>query len=181
MYLLRSRLFKTGRLLSALLSLSTICSAEPLTLRQAEKLALEQNQALHAADSNAISMAAMPEQAGSLHDPTLSLNALNLPVDSFSTSQEAMTQMQLGISQRLPFPGKLGLKQQAAAELAGAAASNRDELRLLLLRNVRIYWWNLAYLDKALQIVKNNQVLLRNLSQRASSPIVMLEKTQLPW
>jgi len=163
MYLLRSRLFKTGWLLSALLSLSTICSAEPLTLRQAEKLAVEQNPALHAADSNAIAMAAIPLQAGSLPDPTLSLNALNLPVDSFSTSQEAMTQLQLGISQKLPFPGKLGLKQQAATELAGAAASNRDELRLLLLRNVRIYWWNLAYLDKALQIVENNQQLLRNL------------------
>lgn len=163
MYLFRSRLFKTGWLLSALLSLSTICIAEPLTLRQAEKLAVEQSPALHAADSNAVAMAAIPLQAGSLPDPTLSLNALNLPVDSFSTSQEAMTQLQLGISQKLPFPGKLGLKQQAAAELAGAAASNRDELRLLLLRNVRIHWWNLAYLDKALQIVKNNQVLLRNL------------------
>ncbi|PJA34748.1 MAG: TolC family protein [Zetaproteobacteria bacterium CG_4_9_14_3_um_filter_53_7] len=156
-------LFKTGWLLLALFSYSTFAMASTLTLKQAEDLALANNPSLHAADSNAVAMAAIPSQAGSLPDPTLSLNALNLPVDSFSTSQEAMTQLQLGISQSLPFPGKLGLKQQAASELAGAAVSNRDELRLLLLRNVRIHWWNLAYLDKALLIVQNNQALLRNL------------------
>ncbi|GAV20611.1 cobalt-zinc-cadmium resistance protein CzcC precursor [Mariprofundus micogutta] len=156
-------LFKTGWLLLALLSYSSLGIAIPLTLKQAEALALTSNPALHAADSNAVAMATIPSQVSSLPDPTLSLNAMNLPVDSFSTTQENMTQLQLGISQSLPFPGKLALKAEAAESLAGAAASNRDELRLLLLRNVRIHWWNLAYLDKALMLVQSNQALLRNL------------------
>lgn len=156
-------LFKTGWLLLALISYSSSSMAAPLTLKQAESLALADNPALHAADSNATAMAAIPPQAGSLPDPTLSLNALNFPLDSFSTRQENMTQMQVGFSQALPFPGKLALKEAAAESLAAAAASNRDELRLLLLRNVRIHWWNLAYLDKALTLVQNNQALLRNL------------------
>lgn len=156
-------IFKTGWLLLALISFSTSAMASTLTLKQAEDLALANNPALHAADSNAVAMAAIPSQAGSLPDPTLSLNALNLPVNSFSTTQENMTQLQLGISQSLPFPGKLGLKQKAAERFAEAAASNRDELRLLLLRNMRVHWWNLSYLDRALMIVQNNQTLLRNL------------------
>jgi len=156
-------IFKTGWLLLALISHSTFASASALTLKQAEELALSNNPALHSADSNVLAMAAIPPQAGSLPDPTLSLNALNLPVNSFSTTQENMTQMQLGISQSLPFPGKLGLKQEAAESIAEAASSNRDELRLLLLRNVRVHWWNLSYLDKALMIVQKNQALLRNL------------------
>ena len=163
MYFFRPRLFKTGCLLAAVLSYSIISSAAPLTLRQAETLALEQNPALHAADSSVLAMAAVPSQAGSLPDPTLSLNALNLPVNSFSTTQENMTQMQLGISQSLPFPGKLGLKQEVAERLAEAEAGSRDELRMQLLRNVRLRWWNLAYLGKALKIVQSNQLLLRNL------------------
>jgi len=163
MYLYRSRLFKTSWLLLALISCSTFATASTLRLKQAEDLALANNPALHAADSHATALAAMPFQAGSLPDPTLSLNALNLPVNSFSTTQENMTQMQLGISQSLPFPGKLALKQEAAESIADAALSNRDELQLLLLRNVRIHWWNLSYLDKALKIIQNNQALLRNL------------------
>lgn len=155
--------FKTGWLLLALTSISTVAAAAPLTLNKAEQLALAGNSALHAADQQAVAMAAIPPQAGSLPDPTISLNAMNLPVDSFSTTQENMTQIQLGISQALPFPGKLALKEEAAERLAEAAASNRDEFRLLLLRNVRIHWWNLAYLDKALMLVQSNQALLRNL------------------
>ncbi|GAV20256.1 cobalt-zinc-cadmium resistance protein CzcC precursor [Mariprofundus micogutta] len=156
-------IFKTGWLLLALLSYSSLGIAATLTLKQAEALALASNPALHAADSNAVAMAAIPSQVSSLPDPTLSLNAMNLPVNSFSTTQENMTQMQIGFSQALPFPGKLALKAEAAERLAEAAASNRDELRLLLLRNVRIHWWNLAYLDKALMLVQSNQALLRNL------------------
>jgi len=163
MNLFRLRLFKTGWLLLALISYSTFATASTLTLKQAEDLALASNPALHAADSHAVAMAAIPSQAGSLPDPTVSLNALNLPVNSLSSTQENMTQLQLGISQSLPFPGKLGLKQEAAERVAEAASSNRDELRLLLLRNVRVRWWNLSYLDKALMIVQNNQALLRNL------------------
>lgn len=156
-------LSKKSWLLSLLISISGMAEAAPLTLEQAEGRALSNNPALHAADSHVTAMAAIPPQAGSLPDPTLSLNALNLPVDSFSFTQENMTQMQLGISQNLPFPGKLALKEQVAERVAEAAASNRDELRLLLVRNVRIQWWNLAYLNKALQIVESNQALLRNL------------------
>ena len=160
---------KTGWLLPALLSLTTAAIATPLTLKQAEQLALEDNPGLHAQGQQAEAMRAIPAQVGSLPDPTLSLNALNLPVDSFSTSQENMTQMQVGLSQALPFPGKLGLRQQAAEELAAAAGSDTKEFRLLLLSHVRMRWWNLAYLERALVTVQSNQTLLRHLVRVAES------------
>jgi len=134
-----------------------------LTLAQAESLALENNPALAAAGQRARAMAEVPSQVGSLPDPMLSMNAMNLPVDTFSNTQEAMTQMQVGLSQAIPFPGKLGLKEKAARRMAEAATHNQQEYRLLLLRNTRIHWWNLAYLDKALSIIRHNQQLLRKL------------------
>ncbi|MDQ6964756.1 MAG: TolC family protein [Mariprofundales bacterium] len=133
-----------------------------LSLQRAEQLALQHNPALTAAGKRAEAMAAAPPQVGSLPDPTVSFKALNLPVDSFSTTQESMTQLQVGLSQSVPFPGKLKLKSQAAEELAAAALANEQELRLVVLRNTRIHWWNLAYLDKALTIIRRNQSLLRN-------------------
>jgi outer membrane protein TolC len=160
---------KTGWLLPALLSIPTVAVAVPLTLIQAEQMAIRNNPALAAAGKDAEAMAAIPPQAGSLPDPKLSFKAMNLPVDSFSTTQENMTQMQLGFSQMIPFPGKLALKAEAAERMAAAALQNSQEFRLVLLRNTRIHWWNLAYLDKALSIIRRNQNLLRNLVKIAET------------
>lgn len=152
-----------------LLLASNIAHAEFLTLQQAEQLALQNNPALAATGKQAEAMATMPSQVGSLPDPKVSMKALNLPMDSFSTRQENMTQMQLGFSQALPFPGKLALKSDAAEYMAAAALQNQAEFRLLLLRNTRVHWWNLAYLDQALSIIRSNQDLLRNLVRIAET------------
>lgn len=46
-------------------------------------------------------------QVSNLPDPMLSLGIANLPVNSFSLSQEPMTAKIIGLSQAVPFPGKL--------------------------------------------------------------------------
>jgi len=134
-----------------------------LTLKQAERLALATNPGLAAVRASAQAQAALAPQVGSLPDPVLSLNAMNLPVDTWSASQEAMTQMQFGLSQAIPFPGKLGLKAEAARQDAAAASLDSDEQELALIRNVRIRWWNLVYLDRAEGILVRNRELLRQL------------------
>ncbi|MDX8390977.1 MAG: TolC family protein, partial [Mariprofundaceae bacterium] len=149
--------------ITAPIASSALAETTLLTLTQAEALAVMNNPALAAAGKQAEAMAAIPAQAGSLPDPKISLKALNLPVDSFSATAENMTQMQIGFSQAIPFPGKLGLKAEAAEYMAAAALENRQEFRFVLLRNTRIHWWNIAYLDKALSIIRRNQQLLRNL------------------
>jgi outer membrane protein TolC len=104
---------------------------------------------------------AIPSQVGTLPDPILSLNALNFPTDTFHVRQEPMTQVQVGISQRFPFPGKLALREEASSFEAEAALNNVEETRLRLIRDVRSSWWTLHYLDRALEIVAKNQELLR--------------------
>lgn len=133
----------------------------PLTLDSAVALALSGNPGLAKLDARAHALAEVPSQVGTLADPILSLNALNVPTDTFSLSQEPMTQTQIGLSFELPFPGKLGLREQAAGFEAKAAGFDVDEMRLMLIRNVRLTWWNLFFLDHALFIVQHNQELLR--------------------
>ncbi len=145
--------------------------AEPplLTLRQALREALAGNPGLAALRRRAEALAQVPVQAGTLPDPRLHLNAMNLPVDTFALSQEAMTQLQVGISQALPFPGKLALREAVARHRAEAAAAQVEELRLGLARDVRLVWWNLFYLDRALEILQRNRGLLRQFVSVARS------------
>jgi len=138
-----------------------VMAGEPLTLKQAEMLAVQQNPGLSATARQAEAMANVSAQAGSLPDPVLSLNALNLPVDSFSTTAENMTQMQVGFSQMIPFPGKLGLRASVADFMADAANLDVDEFKLQLIASVKGSWWNMFYLDHAIETVRRNQQLLR--------------------
>ena len=140
-----------------------------LSLEDAVATATEGNPGLAEMQARAEAMAAVPPQVGTLPDPTVSLNALNLPTDSFSLDQEPMTQMQIGIEQPLPFPGKLELKERAAEFDADAAASNVDESRLRLVHNVKQTWWQIFYLDRALDIVSRSQDLLRQFVQIAQT------------
>lgn len=132
-----------------------------LTLPSALGIALQDNPNLAQIQARSEAMAAIPSQVGTLPDPVISFNAVNLPVDSFDLGQENMTQLQGGISQAIPFPGKLALREEAANYEAEAAAQDVTEARWRLLRDVKKTWWALFYLDRAVEIIRVNQDLLR--------------------
>ena len=143
---------------------STIANAENtnvLTLQSALSIAVQDNPNLAQIQARSDAMATIPSQVGTLPDPVISFNALNLPVDTFDTAQENMTQLQGGISQAIPFPGKLALREQAATYQAEAATHDVTEARFNLLRDVKNIWWTLFYLNRSLDIIVANQNLLR--------------------
>lgn len=132
-----------------------------LTLDTAIDLAQQSNPGLAQRQAQAEAMSTLPSQLGSLPDPMISMGLVNLPTDSLNTSQEAMTQWQLGISQEIPFPGKLALKQQAATERANASVFMTTEYKQQLIQYVTSYWWQLFYLEKTLAIISTNKTLLK--------------------
>ncbi|NOY61708.1 MAG: TolC family protein [Gammaproteobacteria bacterium] len=142
------------------LSVSSVQATETLSLDNAVAQALAANPGLAAIEARAKALAEIPDQAGALPDPSLSVNILNLPLDSLSFTQEAMTQFQVGFSQALPYPGKLALRSQVASQEARAAGADVAEWRLMLVRDVKTVWWNLFYLDRALEVIARNQILL---------------------
>jgi outer membrane protein TolC len=155
--------FLVGSFLFFLIKIPSADCQEFLSLQQATARALEANPDLAAMHAKALALADIPAQQGSLPDPRLTLNLANLPVDTFSNTQEPMTQMQIGLSQALPYPGKLALRQQIATFEGEAAAYDVEEQRLMLIRDVKTVWWNLYYLDRAMETVERNQELLRQL------------------
>jgi len=142
-------------------------SGQVLTLKAATEQAVRDNPDLAQMQARAQAMAAIPSQMGTLPDPEISFNAMSLPVNTFSTRQEDMTQLGAGVSQSFPFPGKLALREQAAAFEAEAASQNVTEVRWRLLSEVKSTWWLIFYLDRAIQIVDSNHALLQQFVQIA--------------
>ena len=134
---------------------------EELSAQTAVEIAVRDNPNLAEMQARYEALAQIPSQVGTLPDPMVNLNAMNLPTDTFDRDQEAMTQLQIGFSQTFPFPGKLGLQEEAAEYDAKAAGHSVDEVRLQLINNVKSKWWQLYYLDRSLETVDNNQALLR--------------------
>ncbi len=142
----------------------------PMTPERAVAIALEGNPTLAQIKARAEAMAAIPAQEGSLADPTLSFEALNLPTASgLSLRKEDMTMLEIGVSQAIPFPGKLALKEQAAALEAEAAAHTVEEARLRLARDVQSRWWQLVYMHHALLIIADTEKLLKQMIEIADT------------
>jgi len=140
---------------------SEYAEGDILSAAMAAEIAVRDSPSLAQMQARYEALAEIPSQVGALPDPTLNLNAINFPTDTFARDQEPMTQYQIGFSQEFPFPGKLRLKAEAAGYDSRAAAYSVDEQRLQLISTVKNTWWQLFYLERALTTLARNQALLR--------------------
>lgn len=99
-------------------------------------------------------------QAQALPDPVLGLNLMNLPMNSFSFNQEPMTGKQLTIMQMFPFPGKLDLQGSIAESESMIAEQQFHELQNQLIKQAKLIYYDLSYVEVALETVHNNKDLL---------------------
>jgi outer membrane protein, heavy metal efflux system len=132
-----------------------------LDLTEARTRALSSNPGLAEMQERYEALTHIAPQVSTLPDPVVSLNAMNLPWDSFDVNQEPMTQTQIGVSQMFPFPGKLSLREDIALFEADAALHSVAEMRLNLDMTVSVTWWEIHFLDRSLETVVENKSLLR--------------------
>lgn len=102
----------------------------------------------------------VPSQAGSLDDPMMKFELMNLPVDTFSFTQEAMTQKHLTLSQKFPYPGKLGLRTKMADKNVKITEESYDDLKLKITRQVKQSYYELCFILAAIDITRQNKTLL---------------------
>ncbi|MCE2436721.1 MAG: TolC family protein [Pseudomonadales bacterium] len=152
--------------------------ADPLSLERAITLALDAHPELLAREARTHALAWIPAQRESLPDPMLSLNAMSLPTDSFDLNQEPMTQLQFGISQLIPFPGKRRLARAAAEFDASASGAMQDEVKTRLAERVRLAWWKTFSLDRSLDINTMSQSVTRQLVRSAEARYASGEGSQ---
>jgi cobalt-zinc-cadmium efflux system outer membrane protein len=106
---------------------------------------------------------------GALDDPKLSVNIVNLPVDTWSFAQEPMTQKQFGLSQKIPFPGKRRLRSEVAEEQAKSDnLSYHDkinEIRALVIQK----YWDLSLTYRGFEITQRNKQFWEQVVQVAET------------
>jgi outer membrane protein TolC len=102
-----------------------------------------------------------PAQARSYDNPRIKLSIMNLPTDTFDFDQEAMTQKQISIMQKFPFPGKLELKESAAEKDLDIVMEKYNEQKNNLIMLVKIAYMDILFLNKAIEVTEENRKLFR--------------------
>ncbi|UCF64497.1 MAG: TolC family protein, partial [bacterium] len=103
--------------------------------------------------------------AGTLPDPVIGIGVMNLPVDNFSFNQEPMTGKQISLMQQFPFPGKQGTRQKIAEMESEKYRLNFLERQNGLIKDLKYAFFDLFYIDKALETNQINQALLKQTLQ----------------
>ena len=117
---------------------------------------------LRATRFSAVAAAERVGPAGALPDPQLQFGLMNRMVSDFGSTMDPMTMNQVQLMQMLPWPGKLGNARRAARHTAGAAQADAEEQTRMLEAQVRMAYYEVAYADRALDVMGRTRGLLRD-------------------
>ena len=123
---------------------------------------LGKNQDIQSLASKVKSLKEEVSFAGSLNDPRIGIGLLNLPTDTFRFDQEAMTQKQIFIAQKIPWFGKLSLRSQRAAMMAIRQEAILNAKKLELARQIAWAYYELGFAASGQKI---NERLIKMLTQ----------------
>ena len=107
--------------------------------------------------------------AGALDDPMLEAGVVNAPLASQTFRREDMTMKMLGLSQRFPFPGKRGLRQDVAAKDAESVSHAYQETVNRVARDVKAAYFELAFIVESARLVQKNRQVLEQFLQISES------------
>jgi len=107
--------------------------------------------------------------AGAFEDPRIAYEASNLPIGGFDFSSTPLSGHQFGLRQKLPYPGLLSNRENAARRGAEASGLRVEDQVLVTDGGVEAAWSELGFSQRALDITDRNIALLRQLSATAES------------
>jgi len=112
-------------------------------------------------------------QEQSLPDPNASLALGNLP-ETAAGQVDAV----IGVSQKVPFPGKRSASAKAAAHEAAAIRAEVNALALRVGEQVKSAWWDYYLADRTVKFTKENRQLLQVVRDVVGARVEASESTQ---
>ena len=113
-----------------------------------------------------------------LPDPMLTLGLMNLPTNSFSFTQEPMTGKIIGLSQAIPFPGKLGSIADVSEKGAGIVKQEIDDARNEIVKNVAQNYYELIFVRKSIDVANENLKLLNEIAKVVRTSYTVAKASQ---
>jgi outer membrane protein TolC len=150
----------------------------PLTLAEAENLALDQEPGRAALLARASAFDDHAVAAGQLPDPTMSMGLANYPISSGGFSTEGMTQAQLGFHQDLPSGKSRAFSTSRLESMSLEMSSSADARVRDVLTNVRSGWLEAYYWQHAHDIVTKSRPFFQDLLTVTRSLYAVGRKTQ---
>ncbi len=129
------------------------------------RLALERNPSIHAARAKVRRMGERIPQVTSLDDPMLNVT----PIGQMAETAAGQVGLMTGISQKLPFPGKLDARGGIAAADVEMAKSDLERIRLAVIADTRQAYWGYYFSTRAIEVTQQSRDLLAQLQQSAES------------
>jgi outer membrane protein TolC len=150
----------------------------PLTLAEAEDLALSDEPGYAALLARAEALTEQAVVAGELPDATMRIGLLNYPINSGGFATEGMTQAQLGFQQRFP-SGKSRESSTERYESLSLGMNSHADARMRDVRaSVRLAWLESYYWQRAYDIVMESRPFFADLSAVTRSLYSVGRKTQ---
>ena len=146
-------------------SLPAVHSATPLNKLVAE--ALQNNPEIQAARKEREAAQHRVAPAGALDDPMLEAGFINVPTNSLRFDREDMTMKMIGLSQRLPYPGKRGLRQDVATRDAESVGYGYQETVNRVARDIKTAYFDLGLTIEMTKLVEKNKRILEQVLQIA--------------
>ncbi len=142
---------------------------EPLPLEWCLERAEATNPTLEVARTAAEAATERVYPAGALPDPRFRYELSNVPTGDLDLDSTPLSGQQLGLSQRLPFPGLLGRQRDAARSAADAAVEDLGDQSQRIRAAVERAWVELGFAQRALDVTIENVGLLRQLAKIAEA------------
>jgi outer membrane protein TolC len=156
--------------MSMLISAAEVVATEmPYELSELVQEALANNSEIQSLEEKARALRAEAPFYGSLQDPKIGLAITNLPTDSFAFDQEPMTQKLITIDQQIPWFGTLDLAEQGAELMAVEQEAMVAAMRLSVARQVKEAWYDLAFVERSLEINDRLRELINQILQVAET------------
>ena len=139
---------------------------------------LEYNSQLQSLVAKINAARAFIPQASAPDDPRLSFEASNIPVGDPSLSRTPMTGMQIYLRQKVPFPGKLGLKKKIAESREAQAVEEHLERLNQLVAEFKEAVYDYSYTTNAADISRKTISRLKALTKTLEAKYAVGEVPQ---
>jgi outer membrane protein TolC len=148
---------------TAFLFAEQLIEKETIVLEDLIDEALRNNPGIQAAYNNWQAAREKIKQVSSLPDPMASYTYFGENVETKVGPQEA----KYGLSQKIPFPGKLGLKAKAQSKRAEILREQYEATKREIIKSVKFIYYDIFWVDKAIQVTEEEKIILESLEKVA--------------
>lgn len=133
--------------------------------------ALERNPEIQMAGRRVVAKRARVPQAGALSDPMAMYGVMNegSPVPFQTLGEAGFSEVYVGVSQDIPFPGKRGLREQVAREEVTIEELGLEATRRRVAAQVAEAFYDLYAVEAAASVLDQQRTMLEQLTQAASA------------